>query len=170
MFFLSSTMIEPVRTSNNCVIAPKDFGSSPLDFRESELLASFESFPFENRMGSTWPPNVTHRSLWEQVGGFSVEFSPGMYSDPDFSIKLWKAGVRYFKGVGKSRVYHFMSRSTGRVTKNRGRKRFLIKWGISSSTFTARVLRRGEVFTGPLPEHDLKPPLADRIKRIFTRW
>ncbi len=30
----------------------------------------------------------------------SEEFSPGMYSDPDLSMKLWQEGVRYFKGIG----------------------------------------------------------------------
>jgi glycosyltransferase involved in cell wall biosynthesis len=167
MFFLSSTMIEPTATRNTCVIAPHDFGRSPADFREEELLARFDSFDFHDWQGSTWPPNVVHRSLWEEVGGMSVEFSPGMYSDPDFSMKLWRAGVRHFKGVGKSRVYHFMSRSTGRVVKNEGRRQFLRKWGMSSSTFTGKILRRGEPFTGPLPDHDLTPPLVDRLKRLL---
>ena len=43
------------------------------------------------------------------VGGMSIEFSPGMYSD--LSKKLYESVVRQFKGVGKSLVYHFYSES-----------------------------------------------------------
>jgi hypothetical protein len=78
------------------------------------------------------------------VGGYSIEYSPGMYSDPDFSAKLWKAGVRIFKGVDKSRVYHFEARSTHRIVKNDGSTQFLRKWGITSASFMRNVLKRGE--------------------------
>ena len=69
-----------------------------------------------------------------------------MYSDPDFSAKLWHAGVRLFKGVDKSRVYHFEARSTHRIVKNDGSLQFLRKWGITSSSFMRDVLHRGEPF------------------------
>ncbi len=85
--------------------------------------------------GTTWPPCVVHRRLWDLVGGQSIEFSPGLYQDPDFGMKLWQAGVRCFKGVGRSRVYHFMGKSTGRVVRNDGRGQFMRKWGVSASRF-----------------------------------
>lgn len=69
-----------------------------------------------------------------------------MYSDPDFSAKLWLAGVRYFKGISKSRVYHFEARSTKRIAKNNGSAQFLLKYGITSSPFIKYVLHRGERF------------------------
>ena len=69
-----------------------------------------------------------------------------MYSDPDFSAKLWMAGVRLFKGVSASRVYHFEARSTGRVRKNDGSMQFLLKWGITSASFMRNILKRGERF------------------------
>jgi hypothetical protein len=84
--------------------------------------------------------------LWDLVGGMSVEFSPGMYSDPDLSRKLWAVGVRHFKGLGESRVYHFGSKSTGKVKHNKGKKAFLMKWGVSSRDFTNRTLERGKDF------------------------
>jgi len=58
----------------------------------------------KNWRGASWPPNVVHKNMWDLVGGFSIEFSPGMYSDPDFSMKLWQAGIRIMYGVGKSMV------------------------------------------------------------------
>ncbi len=117
--------------------------------------------------GATWPPNVVHRDTWDLVGGYSIEFSPGMYSDPDFSMKLWMAGVRLFKGASKSRVYHFGSKSTKRVAKNKGYYTFISKWGITSSALTKYYLRRGEKFDGPLKEPSNTSLLS--IKNLFKR-
>src|SRR5258706_1596161 len=167
-FFLSSTMLEPVSSGNRCVLASYDFGRDAETFREKNLLNTLPELPVRDWTGSTWPPNVVHRSLWEAVGGLSEEFSPGMYSDPDFSMKLWRQGVRYFKGVGKSFVYHFMSKSTGKVKKNDGRKQFLQKWGVSSSYFTKKILESGKTFQGELPEKIIKPGLKDRVKKLFA--
>jgi glycosyltransferase involved in cell wall biosynthesis len=167
-FFLSSTLIEPTATGNACVLAPYDFGRDAETFKESELLKILPSLAVRDWSGSTWPPNVVHRSMWEAVAGLSEEFSPGMYSDPDFSMKLWQQGVRYFKGVGKSFVYHFMSKSTGKVKKNNGRKQFLKKWGISSSYFTKEILESGKTFHGALPEKTIRPGLKDKVKKLFA--
>ncbi len=153
LFFLSATMIEPRASGNECVIAPRDYGTSIATFREEALLAEFDSFAKADWSGATWPPNVTSTLLWDLVGGYSVEFSPGMYSDPDFSMKLWHAGVRHFKGVGRSRVYHFMSKSTGKLAiKMDGSLQFLHKWGITSNVFSRHYLRRGSPWTGALRE------------------
>jgi hypothetical protein len=96
-----------------------------------------------------------------------------MYSDPDFMMKLWQAGVRYFKGVSQSRSYHFISKSVSRVKKNNGRKQFLLKWGISNSTFRRFYIHHGEPFMGFLNEPEANPDfkrrqLRDRIKRLIT--
>jgi hypothetical protein len=149
------------------VIAPHDFGRRAETFREKDLLDTLPVLHFNDWCGSTWPPNVVHRRMWEAVGGLSEEFSPGMYSDPDFAMKLWKQGVRYFKGVGKSLVYHFQSKSTGKVKKNNGRKQFLQKWGVSASYFTKEILKSGQPFTGPLPERDIRLTFKDRLKKII---
>ena len=147
-FFLSSTAIEPTH-STNCAIL-KDYGSDIKSFNEELLLKEFASLPFNNWCGATWPPNVVHTKVWDLVGGYSAEFSPGMYSDPDFSMKLWKLGIRLFKGVSASRVYHFGSKSTQRIVKNNGYYQFIMKWGITSSTLTKLYLRRGNKYSGSL--------------------
>jgi glycosyltransferase involved in cell wall biosynthesis len=151
-WFLSATMIEPRDTGNPCVLAPYDFGQDPAHYREQDLLHVYLDWEKSDWSGSTWPPNVVPRWLWEEVGGYSVEFSPGMSSDPDFSMKLWEAGVRHFKGVSGSRVYHFQAKSTGKVQKNNGPRQFLQKWGITQGTFGKYYLRRGQPWKGPLPE------------------
>ena len=166
MFLLSGTAIEPTDTGNPCVLV-RDFGDSPQHLKEAQLLAEYRALEKGDWAGSTWPPIVLHRDLWDLVGGLSIEFSPGMYSDPDLSMKLWEAGVRYFKGLGQSRVYHFGSRSTKRKRMNRGRDKFLLKWGVSSSIFTNKYLRRGAPFAGALEMPEIPP--ADRYKSALKR-
>jgi len=174
-YFLSTTMIEPRSSGNACALAPFDFGSHPDNFDEVGLLASFSQPEKADWQGATWPPSLITTQVWDMVGGYSTEFSPGMYSDPDFSMKLWHAGVRYFKGLGKSRVYHFMSKSTGKLNKKRvnGARIFLHKWGVSSNLFSRFYLHRGEVWDGVLQEPELtlkfklKALLSD-LKRRFS--
>jgi len=163
-FYLSSTMIEPEDTGNKCVLAPYDFGRTPDAFGENKLLEALVEVQKPDWSGSTWPPNLMHRKMWTAIGGYGEEFSPGLYSDPDVSMKLWQQGVRIFKGVGESRAYHFMSKSTGRVKMNDGKKMFLKKWGVSSSWFVKNVLKQGQPFVGELPEKSIKPNLKDRLK------
>jgi glycosyltransferase involved in cell wall biosynthesis len=163
-FFLSSTMIEPRATGNPCVLV-QDFGSSVTEFKETALLEHFTDQDKEDWMGATWPPNIVHRDVWDLVGGYSIEFSPGLYSDPDFSMKLWTVGVRVFKGVGRSRVYHFMSKSLGRVVRNDGEKTFVQKWGVTSGYLTRTMLRRGSPFTGPASE-----PASSRGHALKMSW
>lgn len=148
-FMLSSTMIEPYDNKNTCGLV-KNFGDSLENFEEERLLKEFRELEKPDWSGSTWPPVLVHVDMWDLVGGMSAEFSPGMYSDPDLSMKLWQAGVRYFKGLGNSRVYHFGSKSTKRVKRNRGRNTFLQKYGVTSNFFVKYFLRRGKRFSGPL--------------------
>ncbi|MHA4812426.1 glycosyltransferase family 2 protein [Flavitalea flava] len=164
-FFLSGTVIEPVPASN-CEIKG-DYGVDIAHFREDALLNDYASLPWKDWQGATWPPNVVHRDIWDLVGGYSMEFSPGMYSDPDFSMKLWMIGIRLFKGVSKSRTYHFGNKSTGRVVKNNGYYRFISKWGITSSTLTRFYLCRGKPYSGIMNEPRI--PASLKAKNFFKR-
>lgn len=165
-FSLSATMIEPRESGNSCVIV-KDFGQDIQSFEKEALVAGFEQLEKADWSGSTWPPVVVHRDIWDLVGGLSIEFNPGMYSDPDFSRKLYEAGVRIFKGVGKSKVYHFSGRSTKRVKQNKGKRQFLQKWGYSSGTFTRHFLKWGQPFTGAVSDETLNTKL--NIKNLIAR-
>lgn len=166
-FCISGTLIERVVTGNKCAIAPYNFGATEKDFDEKALLAQYDKIPFEDWTGSSWYPLVVHKNVWAAVGGLSVEFTPGMWSDPDFMIKLWHFGIRRFKGVAASRAYHFMSRTTSRVKKNNGQKMFLLKWGISSRTFMNHFLNLGkkvsEALTPPATGRTLKHRLKSRF-------
>ena len=145
-FVLSGTMIEPVESGNPCVVV-QDFGREADSFAETQLLETYQALARADWYGSTWPPTLVHKRWWHAVGGYSSEFSPGMSSDNDFSMKMWAAGCRIFIGVGDSLVYHFMCKSTGRIVKNDGRKQFMRKFGMTSSLFDRYYLRRGQPVT-----------------------
>ncbi|GHV20395.1 hypothetical protein FACS1894174_02170 [Bacteroidia bacterium] len=156
LFFISATAIEPSDVGKKTAIAPYNFGVGVNGFDENGLLEQYEKFPMLDWSGSSWPPNIVHRSIWEKAGGYSPEFYPGFYSDPDFSMKLWQLGVRRFKGVAASRVYHFLESSTKKFRNEavkKGRKLFLKKWGITSRVFYTYYLKMGEPYSG-----DLKSP------------
>lgn len=168
--YLSATMIEPHASGNACVHVAH-FGDSLANFQEDQLLQAHRSLQLNDWRGSTWPPSMLHRDLWDLVGGMSPEFHPGMYSDPDLSMKLYRAGVRHFYGIGSSRVYHFGSKSTRRAKKNPGRKRFLTKWGMSSRSFTKHLLQMGREGLHPLPAQAALPSkerLANRWKHLWA--
>jgi GT2 family glycosyltransferase len=168
LFYFSSTMIEPSGGNNKCVIAPYDFGLTSQTFKETEMLEFAKSTQKQDWFGASWPPSIVHKNLWEKVGGYSVEYSPGFGSDPDFSKKLWEAGVRDYRGIGKSLVYHFQSKSTGRVVRNNGRLTFAKKWGIPSSYFYKKVLKLGQVYDGKSLE--MKKNLSYRFAQIRALW
>jgi len=76
-------------------------------------------------------------------------------------MKLWKEGVRIFKGINDFKVYHFGSIVTRKYKKHptiktetgsRGAKIFLLKWGISINFFKRLFLRSDSKFTAPLKE------------------
>lgn len=165
-FFLSSTMIEPFDSKNTTMLY-MNFGKKIEDFKEDQLLQEYASIPLNDWSGATWPPNIVHKDVWIAVGGYSVVFHPGMYSDPDFSMKLWHYGIRYFKGLGKSRVYHFSGVSTKRVKQNTGYYMFIQKWGLSSSITMKKYLQMGEPFDGAVEVSPISSGL--KMKNAYKR-
>lgn len=154
MFYLSGTMIQPHNYLDVGILA--DYGDSVANFEEDRLLREYMNYPMKDWRGATWPPNLVHRDLWDLVGGYSIEFTPGMYSDPDFVAKLWMAGVRYFKGLAACRVYHFETKSTSRINKNDGRQQFLMKWGITNSLLRKQLTHLGSDFDSPVKKSEIK--------------
>lgn len=159
LFMISGTMIEP-KTRNPCAVEAW-FGNSIETFQENELLEKYKQFHTHDWYGSCWPPFILHRDTWNDIGGFSEEFSPGMSSENDLAMKLWYSGCRIFLGMGQSMVYHFQCKSTGRVVKNPGPKQFLQKWKISSSFLDHHFLRSGQ------PARSLALPPPKRTPRFF---
>ena len=151
-FYLSGVMMNngPIRFNA---------GSDIKSFDENKVLNEYQNYNHYDFQGSTWAPHLLHRDLWEKVGGFSEEFFPGTGSDPDLNMKLWKEGVRIFKGVNNCKVYHFGSIVTRKyknhptiITESgsKGGKIFLLKWGMTIKFFKKFYLRSDQKYDGPL--------------------
>ena len=146
-FYLSSIMINGDPKLNGHLNLHA--GDTIENFDEQLLLENYQQLKHDDFQGSTWAPHLIHKELWNKIGGFSEEFSPGMGSDPDLNMKLWKYGVRIFKCVAKSRVYHFGSVTIHKnqkkyFKKNHGslaNKIFLLKWGFSIKFFKKHYLK-----------------------------
>lgn len=146
--WLSSTMIEPFGERPE-MIAPYNYGKTYDDLKELLLLADLVSLRTKNPNinGTTWPPNVMHKSMFDKIGGFSEEFFPGFGSDPDLAKKMWDQGVRNFVGVGRSLVYHFQCVTTAKVSNmNNGHEIFKQQHGISMTHFVDNMLQRGKIW------------------------
>ena len=160
LFYLSSTQISSLKgEKNNIQHIQFDAGNKIENFNEDYLLKNFRSFKFNDLQGSHWAPHVIHRNVWREVGGFSEEYNPGYASDPDLNMKLWKFGVRLFKSVNNSRVYHFGSLTTRKnpsIERNDGKKTFLLKWKMTVYFFVKHYLNRGKIFDEPLTKYPIK--------------
>jgi GT2 family glycosyltransferase len=166
MFYLSGTMINNGQIKFDC-------GNTISDFDEEKLLSSLQTMKTMNFQGSTWAPMLISKSLWDQVGGFSEEYFAGSGSDPDFNMKLWKLGVRIFKGVGNSKVYHFgsiVSRhkqdSSVNWAGSRGSKIFLLKWGYSIKFFNNFYLHGCKTINKTLICNEYDGPLSNPKKNL----
>lgn len=166
LWFMASTVIQRVGHSRRPrAIRVADYGSDADTFREGQLLDEYRRYEQPDWRGAVQPPCVVSRRAWDLVGGYSVEFSPGWASDPDFNAKLWLAGCRTYRGVGSSLCYHFMSKSVHRVVKNNGTLQFLRKFGITVRVFQEKILRIDEPW-----DSEYKPDCSDlRIERIRGR-
>ena len=154
MFYLSGIMM------NNGPIKC-DFGNDLNSFDEKKFLNEYKNYNHYDFQGSTWAPHLIHKEMWDKVGGFSEEFYPGTGSDPDLNMKLWKYGVRIFKGINNCKVYHFGSIVTRKYkdhpnikteSGSKGGKIFLLKWGITINFFKKFYLRSDTKYSGELTE------------------
>ena len=159
LFYLSGTMINADPKLNGHLNF--NAGETVETFDEKRLLENYNKLDNYDFQGSTWAPHLIHKEIWNKVGGFSEEYTPGTGSDPDLNMKLWNLGVRIFKGLNKSKVYHFGSVVTRQKEKkfltvtdtgSKGSKIFLKKWGISIKFFKKHYLKSDTEFNGPLSE------------------
>jgi len=159
-FYLSGTMMNQGQIKFNC-------GDTPDFFDEKKFLENYKNYNYYDFQGSTWAPSIVHKDLWNKVGGLSEEYFPGLGSDPDFNIKLWKIGVRIFKGLNDFKVYHFGSivlrKKINKIKKknkygSQSGKIFLLKWGISIKFFKSFYLKSNTYYNGPLfaPKKNIK--------------
>ena len=155
-FYFSSTQI------NLSGIDDLECGLDYLSFNEKKLLSNYKKHKFSDLQGSTWAPHIVHTDYWLKVNGFSEEFFPGAGSDPDFNLKLWNEGIRIFKMIGNSKVYHFESKTLrdknnfkyfdSAVVGSKSSKIFLKKWGITIKFFRKYYLKSDTIYDTELKE------------------
>ena len=176
-FYLSGTMINNGQITLDC-------GSSLETFDEKKLLSEISNANYYDFQGSTWAPHLIHKETWNKVGGFSEEFFPGTGSDPDLNMKLWKEGVRIFKGINDFKVYHFGSIVTRKYKNHptiktesgsRGAKIFLLKWGITINFFKKFILNSDTKYFGELedPKKDINYLLQltlCKLNYLYTKY
>ena len=154
LFYLSGTMMHRGQINFNC-------GNTLEDFDEKKFLSNYKDYNYYDFQGSTWAPHLIHKDIWNKVNGFSEEFYPGTGSDPDLNMKLWKIGVRIFKGINDFKVYHFGSIVTRKykddskiITESgsKGGKIFLLKWGMTIKFFKKFLMKSDTKFNGELKD------------------
>ncbi len=132
-----------------------DCGHNFKNFNETKLLNEYKKINLKDFQGSTWAPHAIHKEYWHKVNGLSEEFFPGSGSDPDLNLKLWNEGIRIFKGLGNSKVYHFdikTMRKENKYSGSKSSKLFLMKWKISIKFFKKYYLRSMDSYDGILNE------------------
>jgi GT2 family glycosyltransferase len=162
----SGTLIESGTTTLPHILTGH-YGLTPSEFSEERLLAEYMRAPVKDISGYASQPTLIRRELWHLIGGYSIEYGPGMSGDDDLLMKLWTVGCRTFKIIGASRFYHFSSRSTKRVRKNKGGRTFVMKWGITQQEFHKNYLNplgseHAHTGFGDFP----RPTLKGRLKRV----
>jgi len=176
-FYLSGTMVNNGQITLDC-------GSNLETFNEKKLLSEISTANYYDFQGSTWAPHLIHKETWDKVGGFSEEFFPGTGSDPDLNMKLWKEGVRIFKGINDFKVYHFGSIVTRKYKNHptiktesgsRGAKIFLLKWGITIKFFKKFILNSDTKYLGELidPKKDINYLLQlmlCKLNYLYTKY
>ena len=77
-FYLSGTMIETDKIDI-------DVGNTYLNFNEQKLVNNLDKLIKNDFQGSTKCPGLIHKELWNEVGGWSEEYSPTGGDDSDFA-------------------------------------------------------------------------------------
>lgn len=168
LFF--GTLIQPENGKNDFVIK-QNFGETSASFDEQAFLQGYLLDGRVDREGAASQPTLVHKKWWSMVGGYSLEFSPGMSSDDDLLMKFWVAGCRNFRIVGASRFYHFGCKSTGRIKHNLGGRIFVMKWGVTQIEFqrlylpSLRKVNGGSTTSNP--SNYVRGSWLGRLRRVF---
>lgn len=167
LFF--GTLIQPDNGGKD-VIIKRNFGEAPDVFDEGGFLLHHMGDGCGDQEGAASQPTLVHKKWWSMVGGYSLEFSPGMSSDDDLLMKFWVVGCRNFRVVGSSRFYHFGCKSTGRIRHNLGGRIFVMKWGITQIEFYRFYLAKLKNHEGGKTERNpyncVRASLLGKLRRV----
>lgn len=148
-YTISSCLIEPVGTNSEYTII--NFGENHSSFLEDELIRWFllNGKKNEKKIVRQYShPIVMKKSMWKEFGGVDMNYEYGIATDHDLAMSAYSVGCRNFVMLGKSRVYHFVSKTIKKLPSNRsdGHDYFLKKWGISIERFRKDIIKVREPF------------------------
>ncbi len=105
--------------------------------------------PYEEKAKLNGFAMLVKRHLFDELGGFDEQFSPGYYEDDDLSFRIRELDYK-LNVCHNSFIYHrgsqsFLWRSDLQELFERNRARFMDKWGFDSSVYA--MMRPKEVET-----------------------
>ncbi len=95
--------------------------------------------PYEEKAKLNGFAMLIRRNIFDSLGGFDEQFSPGYYEDDDLSFRIRQAGYR-LNVCHNSFIYHrgsqsFLTRSDLQEMFETNRNKFIAKWGFDSSEY-----------------------------------
>lgn len=143
-YTISATLIEPVGANPEYTI--RDHGQDSHMFNEVTLLSDFSMNADKYKKKDVIQyshPIMMPKKLWDEFGGVDTTYFPGYASDHDIAASAYKVGCRNFVMLGNCRVYHFVSKTLGKLPqelKHRsGHDIFQNKWKMSIDEFRAKL-------------------------------
>jgi GT2 family glycosyltransferase len=143
-FTISSCLIEPYGDNPEYNIAYH--GHNPQTFDEEGLMRDYlqniVKTPKINTIQYSHPVSMP-KKLWKEFGGVDTDYFPGYASDHDIAARAYNVGCRNFCMLGKSRVYHFISQTLGKLSPSlraqNGHAMFQKKCGLTVEEFRSKI-------------------------------
>lgn len=143
-YTISACLIEPIGANSEYTIA--NHGTRADSFSEASLLGDFSSDVIRFIKHNTTQyshPIMMPKSLWDEFGGVDPGYFPGYASDHDIAASAYKTGCRNYIMLGNCLVYHFVSKTLGKLPPelrtHSGLDIFREKWGITVEDFRKRI-------------------------------
>ena len=141
-FTISSCLIEPA--GNNPEFDIFDAGEDAASFDENKLLNWFMKIQPKRENTKQWShPILIPKFMLEEINYLDESYFPGWNVDNDLPKELYEQGCKNFCLLGNSRVYHFISKTFGKLPveiKNQsGQNIFLKKWNMTTDEFRTQM-------------------------------
>lgn len=150
-YTISSCLVEP--TGANPEYEIRNFGTDCDAFDRENLVKDFfdnRSFYLSRKDTVQYShPILLPTKMLQEIGFMDEEYFPGWASDHDLAARAYfRAGCRNFVMLGKSKVYHFSSKTfqqlPDEIRRRDGQDIFQKKWNMSVDHFRSLIGIRNE--------------------------
>lgn len=144
-YTISSCLIEPF--GNNPIYDIIDCGRDYVSYDENQLMNTYRTHRtrFMSRPDTVQyaHPIVIPRKMLVEMNYLDTSYFPGWTVDYDMIMCAYKSGCRHFVMLGKSRAYHFISKTFRQLPQHvqdmHGQDIFYNKWGITTEQFKEMI-------------------------------